>query len=490
MVEAEAAKSPIPPSGELSQRLASLLRWQSSPGAMGQSGPPPPPKHQAPAVGPPAANPVSPPTPLPSRQQPVPGPGEAKAEPTPNDLSSVKKLPKSKSSSRKAAGTAGSEPGAKAPTPRRKTQKRGLSSAQPPISGSGKAGEGPEVPDLTVYQIRLAPGPEVLRRGINPVGLLDELRDLGEATITTNADLVPPLDVIDPECCYLTWTITLKTGAEPDRIEDAFLFFAEDSIVTIQRWTSDGKLVPVRPAESKPAATAIVNGVGVSAAPTAEPSISTVSQPVIAATTGSPSPTHGNGAAAAHPATPIPVPAQSLPNGPSSAKHLIVRPHTRIRVDAAQLDDLVGLAGELVVVSDNLMGLRELAGVESWVHALESLQRVSRQIRDTTLELRMVPVDELFSRFPRVVRDLADRSGKEIELRIIGQETKLDRTIVERLSDPMIHLIRNAADHALETPQERLEKGKAASWSNHTFGRPRRGPSRDSGGGRWPRIGP
>ena len=72
----------------------------------------------------------------------------------------------------------------------------------------------------------------------------------------------------------------------------------------------------------------------------------------------------------------------------------------------------------------------------------------------------MVPVDELFSRFPRVVRDLADRSGKEIELRIIGQETKLDRTIVERLSDPMIHLIRNAADHALETPQERLEKGK------------------------------
>ena len=106
------------------------------------------------------------------------------------------------------------------------------------------------------------------------------------------------------------------------------------------------------------------------------------------------------------------------------------------------------------------MGLREIAGVESWTHALEALERVSRQIRDTTLDLRMVPVDELFSRFPRVVRDLADRSGKEIELRIIGQETRLDRTIVERLNDPMIHLIRNAVDHALEHPQERLEKGK------------------------------
>ena len=86
---------------------------------------------------------------------------------------------------------------------------------------------------------------------------------------------------------------------------------------------------------------------------------------------------------------------------------------------------------------------------------------MSREIRDTTLDLRMVPVDELFSRFPRVVRDLADRSGKEIELRIVGQDTRLDRTIVERLSDPMIHLIRNAVDHALEQPQERVEKGKS-----------------------------
>ena len=79
----------------------------------------------------------------------------------------------------------------------------------------------------------------------------------------------------------------------------------------------------------------------------------------------------------------------------------------------------------------------------------------------------MVPVDELFSRFPRVVRDLADRSGKEIELRIVGQETRLDRTIVERLSDPMIHLIRNAVDHALETPEERLDAGQAADGPDH-----------------------
>ena len=165
----------------------------------------------------------------------------------------------------------------------------------------------------------------------------------------------------------------------------------------------------------------------------------------------------GHGPAAPTPgagrARPGPAPGAVRPRCPA-------RPHARIRVDAQQLDDLVGLAGELAVLSDNLQGLREDPRMTPWLHALESLQRVSRQIRDTTLDLRMVPVDELFSRFPRVVRDLADRSGKEIELRIVGQETRLDRTIVERLADPMVHLIRNAVDHALEPPQERMDKGK------------------------------
>ena len=175
--------------------------------------------------------------------------------------------------------------------------------------------------------------------------------------------------------------------------------------------------------------------------------------------------------AASLPAIP---PAQPLPSPPLRGRRpspSLPRLHARIRVDAGQLDDLVGLAGELVVVTDNLMGVREIPGAETWVHALEALERVSREIRDTTLDLRMVPVDELFSRFPRVVRDLADRSGKEIELRIIGQETRLDRTIVERLSDPMIHLIRNGVDHALEHPARTDRQGQATGRADHAFGR-------------------
>ena len=149
------------------------------------------------------------------------------------------------------------------------------------------------------------------------------------------------------------------------------------------------------------------------------------------------------------------------------------RPHARIRVDALQLDDLVGLAGELAVLSDNLQGLREIPGLIPWLHALEALQRVSRQIRDTTLELRMVPVDELFSRFPRVVRDLADRSGKEIELqdRRSGNAARShDRRAARRPDGPSDPQCRRPC--ARDSPGT-AGTGKAAGWPDHALGRPR-----------------
>jgi two-component system chemotaxis sensor kinase CheA len=305
-----------------------------------------------------------------------------------------------------------------------------------------------------------------LRRGASPLGVLDELRELGDSSITTDSEFVPPLEQLDPERCYLSWTISVKTQCGPDRIREAFLFFTDDSTVTIQRRLPDGRLAQIPVAEI-PEAGVSPAAVPIRSAPaTASP---TPAQPQVAPVSSAPSP------APVVPTVPLPAAAafqSASPAATGMAAPVVARTHARIRVDAGQLDDLVGLAGELVVVSDNLLGAREVPGVESWAHALEALQRVSRQIRDTTLDLRMVPVDELFSRFPRVVRDLSDRSGKEIELRIVGQETRLDRAIVERLNDPMIHLIRNAVDHALEHPQERLARGKArvgriTLWAGH-----------------------
>ncbi len=261
---------------------------------------------------------------------------------------------------------------------------------------------------------------------------------------------------MDPERCYLVWTIEVETEATPDRLDDVFLFLAEDSTITIERRAADGTLIP-------PPTGAVVPAWSISGPRRSWPP--------------------------PRPRCPPSRPSRSRPRagegewgrparGPVASRRRRRRPpslprlSTRIRVDAGQLDDLVGLAGELAVLSDNLQGIRERDGSQPWAVTLEALDRVSRLIRDTTLELRMVPVEELFSRFPRVVRDLADRFGKEIELRIVGQDTRLDRTIVERLSDPMIHLIRNAVDHALETPAERVAVGKSRAgritlWAGH-----------------------
>ena len=137
-------------------------------------------------------------------------------------------------------------------------------------------------------------------------------------------------------------------------------------------------------------------------------------------------------------------------------------PRRGIRVDAGQLDDLVGLAGESLSSRIIFKVSERSPAHQGWVHTLEALERVSRQIRDTSLDLRMVPVDELFSPVPAQSSATSPiASGKEIELKIVGQETRLDRTIVERLREPMIHLIRNAVDHALESPQERVARGKS-----------------------------
>ncbi|APW61254.1 Chemotaxis protein CheA [Paludisphaera borealis] len=438
MVEGEAAHSPIPGSGDLSGRLTALLGGPKPPPPAPPAAPPKPPSE--PPKTPPPAPASPPPAAAPPKETPKPtatAPTTAGPPPEPDE---PRASAKPKRTRRKPEGQA--EAGKpKAPAPARgKRQAMDLEAGEAEQGGAGRP----------LYRISLEPGPEVLRRGVNLLGVLDEIRDLGDAEIHVDPEAVPTLDEIDPERCYLSWSCTLKTEVEPERLDDVFLFVAEDSTVKIETRRPDGTFVALEtptlrqpPKAAAPATRRPVEPAAASAPvpPTADQAANGTAAPT---DDGSAASTNGakRGATVVSPGAPAP------------------RPHARIRVDAGQLDELVGLAGELAVISDNLQGLREVSGVASWALALESLLRVSRQIRDTTLDLRMVPVDELFSRFPRVVRDLADRSGKEIELRISGQETRLDRTIVERLSDPMVHLIRNAVDHALETPDERLAKGK------------------------------
>jgi two-component system chemotaxis sensor kinase CheA len=446
MIEGEAAGSSVPGSGELAQRLSDLL-----PGNV--AAPAAPVAPQMPAAPAPPKVPLAPATASPEKEpalvvRAAPEPKGLHDAPRPVAEPPARVRSRSRRAPRKASSPAESKSRGKRPS---------MGKARPPAGPpAARSGEGDAAGDSgrAIYQISLAPGPDTLRRGVNPLGVLDELRELGECTITTDPQLVPGIDTLDPERCYLSWTVVLRTDAELERLRDVFLFVSEDSTIKVERRLVDGTLEPVplqAPPEPVAAPRKAPETKATPATPHPEPvpgiaHPSAIAPPIAAGTNGA----HAPATAAARPGVPA----------AGTAAFPAARPHARIRVDALQLDDLVGLAGELVVLSDNLQGLRDAKSIAPWLHALEALERVSREIRDTTLELRMVPVDELFSRFPRVVRDLADRSGKEIDLRIVGQETRLDRTIVERLADPMVHLIRNAVDHALESPAERLEKQK------------------------------
>lgn len=268
---------------------------------------------------------------------------------------------------------------------------------------SGPVATGGRIP--TTYRVVFTPGPGVLREGTNPVGFLDELRELGDLRVIARVDGLPPLDDLDPQECYLAWEADLTTTAERARIDEVFLFLEDPHQVAVG-------LAKIAPGPATP--------------------------PMV--------PTNG------------PQPRAVPGEGPGETKPL----GARVRVDAERLDQLVGMAGELAVLTDSLHTLVGPSEGRPWAGAIEALERLGRLLRDATLELRMVAIEELFVRFPRVVRDIAERLGKRIDLKIEGADTLLDRTIIERLADPMVHLIRNAIDHGLEPIEERLALGKPA----------------------------
>ncbi|WP_114239956.1 chemotaxis protein CheA [Dyella sp. C9] len=166
----------------------------------------------------------------------------------------------------------------------------------------------------------------------------------------------------------------------------------------------------------------------------------------------------GAGTAAAAPA-PVPAPAPAPASAPA-AKHAAPAPEATVRVDTARLDALVHRAGELVLVRNRLLSLAARHGDETLALAASELDRVADALQNAVLGMRMQPVGRLFQRFPRIVRDLSRQLGKEVELVQEGEGTDLDRSLVEALADPMVHLIRNALDHGLEMPEDRERAGK------------------------------
>ena len=282
------------------------------------------------------------------------------------------------------------------------------------VDGAGMP-EAPADPITTRYTIRFSLPQDAMANGTNPLGLLDELRDLGDCRVVADRSAIPPLDQLNPVDLHLSWTVELTTSEPRSAIDDVFIFVMDDMQLEVTE-------VQGEPQTSAAPAEAVV--------------------------------------AATDPAATTPKPAAK---GPATVDAKAAKAAENVRVPAERLDELMDRVGELVIAQSRLSQLAGGSGDLQLRAVSEDVERLSGELRDTMMVLRMVPVTQLFSRFRRLVHDLANETGKVIELVTEGETTEVDKSVIERLADPMIHLVRNSCDHGLETAEQRLAAGKPAA---------------------------
>ncbi|ULU27384.1 chemotaxis protein CheA [Dyella terrae] len=261
------------------------------------------------------------------------------------------------------------------------------------------------------WTIQFRPHASMLAGGNEPLRLIRELAGLGELEVTASFDRLPPFAALEPTECHLGWTIELKGPAKRADITSVFDWVEGECDLEIE-----------------------AKHVVADVAPT----------PVVAPS-----------------ATPAPNVADA---GAARSQREASAESSSVRVSIDKIDGLINLVGELVITQSMLDTFREgdidasrLAILEQ---GLAQLARHTRELQESVMGIRMLPIASVFNRFPRMVRDISQKLGKQVKLELIGEQTELDKTVLEKIGDPMVHLVRNAIDHGLETPDKRRASGK------------------------------
>lgn len=263
-----------------------------------------------------------------------------------------------------------------------------------------------------LFRIRFRPSPEILSTGTNPILLLRNLRDLGEIySCKIDKQQLPAIAELDTSRCYLSWVIELSTAARETDIHEIFEFVEDQAEILIEQVVSS--LVPVNvPEQQQPEKLA-------------ELSQKSTSSPL--------------------------------------KSHKAQAESGSIRVATEKIDRLIDLVGELAIAHSMTSQMLDHFTPENLPHlreAITALERHTRELHERAMSIRMLPIGTLFQRYSRTVHDISRTTGKQITLETYGEDTEVDKSILEQLGDPLTHLIRNAADHGLETPEERSEQGK------------------------------
>jgi two-component system chemotaxis sensor kinase CheA len=314
------------------------------------------------------------------------------------------------------------------------------------------------------WHVSIRFGRDVMKGGVEPLAFLRYLLNLGEIVhLETLCDAMPPAAEMDPECCYLGFEITLRSHASKDQIENVFAFCRDECELHILPPNSKVAdylgLIEHLPEESMRLGEILVK----SGALTQEELDAGLRRQAaatrIAEATEQVPPQIGEILVAKKMVQPELVEAAAAKQKQVADKKSAES--RLIRVQADKLDQLIDLVGELVIAgaSANLLAQKSKQG--TLVEATSVLSRLVENIRDSALQLRMVQIGETFNRFNRVVRDVSKELGKDIDLVIAGAETELDKSVVEKIGDPLMHLVRNALDHGIEPAAVRAAAGKS-----------------------------
>jgi two-component system chemotaxis sensor kinase CheA len=301
----------------------------------------------------------------------------------------------------------------------------------------GDAAPADDLAAATPLTVRFKPKPELYAKANDAVVLLRELRRLGDATITCDTSEVPLLTELDPEGAYLSWSVELDPSIEESAVREVFEFVVFDCDIDIAK-------------EAAPIAEAV--------AELPEPA-------AIADSSFVPAP-----APAVEITNVIPLaperemtPTESLIKAGQAQQAAAAGQQTTIRVDLDRVDRLIDLVGELVINQSMLAQRVTEAGIARLSEVavgLDDLEHLTREIQDSVMAIRAQPVRPIFQRMSRVVREVADMTGKSVRLVTEGEGCEVDKTVIERLADPLTHMIRNAIDHGLEKPEDRVAAGK------------------------------
>jgi len=317
--------------------------------------------------------------------------------------------------------------------------------------------------DSHLYTIAWAPPAWLFQRGLDPLQIFKELSTLGTLSqVTVETSKLPDLASMDPETCYLSWTMKLETAKNKNVVEAVFEFVREDSILIIEKVEAKAEVekTPEQPVSTltstsepggpQPLGEILVES-GVVSRQTLDHALAQqkrVGQILVEQKAATPQQVEQ----ALQKQKQQEFVAQSKKTDTAS-----------IRVDTDKIDKLINLVGELVITQSMLsdLGSRfEMRQMPVLLERMAQLERNTREIQERVMSIRMLPIGTAFSRFPRLVRDLSAKAGKKIQLVLSGEETELDKTVIESIGDPLTHLVRNSADHGLEPPEERLDNNK------------------------------